>query len=409
MGRFVILNILLLGLIGGASAQWQIDRPEYPTQPNIGCTPGRITALSCPVRMECFRDKNFPNGGRCDCNTLWFKMQKKLPFDDSEWDDGFTTSDCEGHHISRFLVAWLCHFGQIVLLMAFLYTDTVVLLELKRVKALRWNAVAYSLVGMAWGAFGTVFVNLIYMLNHMDADKNEFWYLNRGYLFTWFLMPANPIVDFEICVTWIDLYDRTNKMSKSTSRTIKGLRYFLRLMALIMTAGFMLYTISQTPSVFSFLVIALSPTIFGGAATQIGGYLIVKTLCPDKKDVANPNWKVAQAIRRSVLHSSGAKTCEFVALAGMIITSRHAQLGYTYPLFNSLYNFGYCMRIIGWIQYLIYGSRKHLKRFANENSSAYFGFSTIGLNKTLTTASSKISAASSVISTRSSAPPAEKD
>ena len=61
--------VLLLGLIGGASAQWNIDRPEYPTQPNEGCTPGLIAASSCPVRMECFRDENFPNGGRCDCTN----------------------------------------------------------------------------------------------------------------------------------------------------------------------------------------------------------------------------------------------------------------------------------------------------------------------------------------------------
>jgi hypothetical protein len=57
----------------------------------------------------------------------------------------------------------------------------------------------------------------------------------------------------------------------------------------------------------------------------------------------------------------------------------------------------------GWLHYLIYGSRKHLKKYASENASAYFGFSTIGLNKTMTTASSRMSSiASSRMSTRSS-------
>ena len=107
-------------------------------------------------------------------NTLWFKYQKKLPFDDSEWDDGFTTSDCDGHHISRFVQAWLCHFGQMILLAGFIYTDVVVLRELKRVKALRWNAVAYALVFMLYGAIANFLVNVVYFTNHLDADKKEF-------------------------------------------------------------------------------------------------------------------------------------------------------------------------------------------------------------------------------------------
>lgn len=223
-------------------------------------------------------------------------------------------------------------------------------------------------------------------------------------------MPANAIVDFEICVTWVDLYDRTNKMSKSTSRAIKALRVFLRIIAFIMSVGFAVWSVTATPTLFSLLAISTLPALIGGTFLFIGGFLIVRTLCPDKKDVANPNYKVSQAIRRAVKHCTGAKLMELVALAGMIVTARHPAIGYTYPCFNSLYFFGYTTRSLGWIQYLIYGSRKHLKRFANESSSAYFGFSTIGLNKTLTTASSKLSStASSAVSTRSSAAPAEKD
>ena len=196
-------------------------------------------------------------------------------------------------------------------------------------------------------------------------------------------MPANAIIDFEICVTWVDLYDRTSKMSKRTSGAIKALRVFLRLMSFVMSVGFTIWSVSGKPSLFALLAISLVPTVTGGIATVIGGHFIVRTLCPDPKDVGNPNWKVGQAIRRAVLHSVGGKFMELLSLAGMIVTARHAQIGYMYSCFNSLYFFGYVLRMFGWLQYLIYSSRKHLKRFAHKDSSAYFGFSTLGLKKAL--------------------------
>jgi len=405
MGHFVLLNALLLGLIGGASAQmFQVSRPEYPSNPKAGCTPGRIVATSCPVRMECFVNKNFPNGGVCDCNPLWFKYPGKLPFDDSEWDDGFTTSDCEGHHISRFL-AGMFFASFIVLMMAFIYTDVVVIRELKRVKALRWNASTYTLFFLVWAGVGIFLVSLMYLFNYMGLDKTEYWYLSRGVLYTYTYLPANVIIDFEICVTWIDLYDRTSKMSKSTSRAIRVLRACVRLIAFTISIGFTLFVL--TGGMMSLLVSALMPLFAGLIANVIGGVLIIRTLCPDNKDIANPNWKIAEAIRRAVKHGTGAKFMEFLGLAGMISTSRHPQLGYMYGFFNVLHTGGYVLGMSGWLQYLIYGNRKHLKKFANETSSAYFGFSTIGLNKTLTTASSKMSSAGSTVSSRSSAAPAE--
>ena len=376
---------------------------------NEGCVPGARVTDACPVRMECFADKNFPKGGRCDCNPLWYKIPGKLPFDDSEWDDGFTTSDCKNHHISRF-IASMYHLVGVILTAGFIYTDVAVIRELIRVKALKWNATAYSLFYLLYAAIGVFFVDLIYLLNTWDADKTEYWYISRTVLFTYVLIPANVIIDFEIGVTWIDLYDRTNKMSKSTSRTLKILRYTLRLIAFTMSWGFLIWI--SFGGVLHLMVAALMPSVAGMIFIAIAGRLIIKTLCPDNKDVANPNWKVAAAIRRAVKHGVGAKFLEILALVGMGATSRHPQLGYCYGWFNALFFFAYVFRMWGWLHYLIHGSRKHLKRYANDNASAYFGFSTIGLNKTLTTASSRASSmASSVVSSRSSvaASTVEKD
>jgi len=250
------------------------------------------------------------------------------------------------------------------------------------------------------------FYSLLYTTNVWDGDKTEFWYYSlKGIIPAYFLMPANAIIDFEICVTWIDLYDRTSKMSKSTSRTIKALRIFLRLLGFIMSIVFGLWMM-LSGSWLSMVAGGLMPIFFGFFANVIGGHLITKTLCPDKKDVANPNWKVAEAIRRAVKHAIGGHLLHLLGLVGQIATTRHPQLGYTYYLFVVVWMLGFIVGKFGWLQYIVYGSRKHLKRFASDSSSSYFGFSTIGLNKTLTTASSKMS---SVVSTRSSAAPVEKD
>ena len=128
---------------------------------------------------------------------------------------------------------------------------------------------------------------------------------------------------------------------------------------------------------------------------SIAGTLIVKTLCPNKSDTANPNWKVASAITRGCKHTIGAKIVEIIALLGMGFLGKHPTLGYTYGFFNILYFWFYNIRMWGWLHYLIYGSRKHLKKYASENASAYFGFSTIGLNK-VSSSGSRLSKMSSM-------------
>ena len=120
-------------------------------------------------------------------------------------------------------------------LCGFIYTDVVVIRELIRVKALKWNATAYSLFFLLWAALGMCCVTLIYGLNIMGADRYDYWYNSRTPLFTYCLIPFSVIIDFEIGVTWIDLYDRTNKMSKSSSRALKVLKWFLRTAAFIMS------------------------------------------------------------------------------------------------------------------------------------------------------------------------------
>ena len=381
MGRFVILSALLLGLIGAVNGQTLgfERRREYA---EIGCSPG-ARCNDCPAKMECFKDARFEKGGRCDCkspslllrlfisllclaallclfdsslnnnfsclfspstlqgNQLWFDYPGKLSFDDQEFDEGFTADDCKGHTLSRF-IAGTFFTGMFFVLCGFIYTDVVVIRELIRVKALKWNATAYSLFFLLWASLGMWCVTLIYGLNIMGADRYDYWYNSRTPLFTYCLIPFSVIIDFEIGVTWIDLYDRTNKMSKSSSRALKVLKWFLRTAAFIMSFGFLIWV--STGNLLSILYSALMPSVLGFVMIIIAGNLIIKTLCGDKKDVANPNWKVAESIRRAVKHGAGAKVMEVIGLLGMGSTARHPQLGYVYPWFNCLFYFAYTFR-----------------------------------------------------------------
>ena len=92
--------------------------------------------------------------------------------------------------------------------MAFVYTDSVVLRELVRAKALKWNATTYSLVFLFIYAITGAAIALIYFMNNFGADRIEFWYNSRAILFFYLRTPFELIVDFEICCTWVDLYDR---------------------------------------------------------------------------------------------------------------------------------------------------------------------------------------------------------
>jgi hypothetical protein len=60
------------------------------------------------------------------------------------------------------------------MLTAFIYTDIVVIMELKRVKALRRNASTYSLFFLIWASIGVFFVTLIYLTNEWGADPTEY-------------------------------------------------------------------------------------------------------------------------------------------------------------------------------------------------------------------------------------------
>mmetsp|Transcript_15878 Transcript_15878/g.33319 ORF Transcript_15878/g.33319 Transcript_15878/m.33319 type:complete len:391 (-) Transcript_15878:95-1267(-) len=378
MRPFLFTTLLLGSVISQVNAFREILRPKYPVDAKKGCDPNLPLTIVCPVKMECFADKNFENGGRCECNPLWYKIPAMLPFDDSEWDDGFTTEDCANNRLVRLIVG-IFLFAIFTTSVAFFYTAVVIIVELIHVKSLKLNSKTSSLIILTYAAAGLIVVLWIYLMNQWDGEKTEYWYHWRRNIFTVVTQPANVIVDYEIVATWVDLWERTSKMSKSSSRNVIALRYFLRFVAFMMAFGFGLIIRSSSMAVL--LSLSMLPSISGIIFVSIGGYLINKTICPDKNDVENRNWPVAESIRRASLIVCSSKLCEIIGLLGMLVTRNHPQLGYSYGFFNVLFWFMYIMRMWGWLHYLIYSCRRNLKKYAKVDVSPYFGFALVGLNE----------------------------
>ena len=154
----------------------------------------------------------------------------------------------------------------------------------------------------------------------VGADPTEYWYRARTVLYIWAGTPTNIFVDFEIAVTWIDLYDRTVKMSKTQSKNLRILRASLRTIGIAEVIG--MFFIMASDGHLTLMIGAMIPPLSGLMIVPIGGYLIAKTLCPDKNDFTNKNWKVASSIRRITKNAIIAKVTEVVGLIGLGVTSR---------------------------------------------------------------------------------------
>ena len=389
------LTTLLVGLLGSGNAKNQIitsaGDPRLAWAPEDGCVPGASTTFRCPLKMDCFPHKSFKNGGFCDCNPLFINFPHKLPFDNSEWDDGFDSSDCASWSFVKFILGAF-HLYCVIWCLACMHTNILVTAELFKNKALKANATTYALFFSFFGALANGLCWLVYWLNTWDMEP-EYYYNRRGYIFVYGLQLCLVPADAEIGCTWIDLVDRTQKMSKSSSRNLKILRWVVRIVGLAVS-GWMVNGI-LSGSIGGLLNSAVYPSAVSGVFIAIAGFLIVRTICPDLKDNSNPNWKVANSIVRTTKYSVLGKMLEITGLLGMLGTGKGVYVSYVYGFFNCVYFWGYIFRIWAYISYIIAGNRKHLKRYESDSVSGFFGLSTIGLNKTVTRASSAFSSRAS--------------
>jgi len=402
---------LLISLLGSGTAQTKNVMKttagdfRLAWAPEDGCVPWASHTFRCPLKMDCFPHKGFVKGGYCDCNPIFINTPHKLPFDDSEWDDGFDSTDCASWSFAKFMLGAFQLYS-VIWAVACLHTNILVSLELAKNKALKMNATTYALIFCFLGALSNGLIWLVYWLNTWDLEP-EYYYNRRGYIFIG-LNSCFLTADTEVGCTWIDLVDRTQKMSKSSSRSLKVLRWLVRFAGLGIT-GVTLYGLFSG-SITNLLKAGMIPGICSGVFILIAGFLIIRTICPNMKDTSNPNWKVAKSIERTTKYAVLGKLLELVGALGMLNTAKHPLTSFAYAFFNPIYFWGYLFRMWAYISYIIAGNRKHLKKYESDRVSGFFGLSTIGLNKTITRASSAFnSRASSMATSAAEKSTVEKD
>ena len=141
-----------------------------------------------------------------------------------------------------------------------------------------------------------------------------------------------------------------------------------------------------------------------GCSTAICGTLISRVLCKDIKDVTNPNWKAAAAIRETAI-----SYC--VCLFGFWYCTN--KLIYVYGLWshmalamnNSFSTGAFNFLLISqwtWYSYLLFAHRRYLENYdLTSSSTLFYGFTTIGMKGSRASGISQSSTNSSVASATS--------
>mmetsp|Transcript_19913 Transcript_19913/g.29836 ORF Transcript_19913/g.29836 Transcript_19913/m.29836 type:complete len:319 (-) Transcript_19913:188-1144(-) len=278
---------------------------------------------------------------------------------------------------------------------------------------LKWNSSCVALVLCILANIGGCGRSVFYGYSRMNWDKN--WIVfDRTYLITDFMESSfTPWMTFECSCTWFDLWQKSVTMSKKSNSIITVIRSFLRFYALAVALISVMGTITIIPGL---TFIFLSPyinTLNQGMIIFTCGILsplIARVLCKNMKEVTNPNWKAASAIRNSGL--TGVLVPFFFNIQFRFLlwsglwTNQAIQLNHT-SIF-SLVGLHMTLMFV-WFQYLQFAHRRYLTDSHTSRISEYFGLTTIGLNgsrressflsgKSSTTTSSAASGASTTSS-----------
>ena len=251
--------------------------------------------------------------------------------------------------------------------------------------AAKLNSSYIGLISFAFHTFGTFQRGLAFMLYRGQFDPTSwFWDTNRP-LHSFFETSFGYFYRYEILCSWIDLLDKSVKMSKNTSALMKVIRTFTRLVGIATLVFATLLELQfmkgNWVSMNNFMVSMQQPFI-GGTCLFIAP-LLVRLLCKDMRDVTHPNWKAAAAIRRTAI--------------GEILFQ------VIFPQFNRFYlkhsiwaDWGgvhgesllmtmfYWLSVSDseWLGYLLFTHRNHFND-CSDDSWTFFAFTTLGLNNSV--------------------------
>jgi len=391
--RFFLLTVVC---IAGLSGKVSAIRNEEHVPKNImqfGCIPGSSV---CPAQMYCLVDINYPYYGTCACAGIHAKELAPPKYDGNELTMSKSAKDCKkiGFPLWSAAILWLVY-G--VLYSRLVAGSVMMAYRVYKNGGAKVNSSYLALFGALFENFGQLVRCILYWLVRANWDTkwafvDAFWSLPEsitGAFGYWYRL--------EIICTWFDLFQKSVKLSKRSSTTVNILRYFCKLCALgaLVLGVWMGMRTSHYQDLVqlsnNILPVILTVACVGAAP------LIIRVLCKDMRNVTHPNWKAASAIRRSAFNEPFSQAALFFGVKAYSNTSFWAyQAGIVGNVVITtiwFYNITACGE---WFSYLIFAHRRYLNTTDTERISQFFGFTTLGLNGSITSEiASRISSVSS--------------
>ena len=270
------------------------------------------------------------------------------------------------------------------------------------------NSSSLALVLVGGACIGESMRHFVFFINRVGLDGS--YYVNDAIYVTAEVIASffHPWLTMECVCTWFDLYEKSVSMSKRSSKLIFALRVLLRLFALTQATMFLLVRTSIVGGSNTLLFIEWINNIALWSlliCNGICGPLISRVLCKNMKDVTNPNWKAAQAIRHTSLTYLICLAVFWLTLQFLLKTGLFADMALSMNNPTVLAMFAASLvNDWGWFHYLLYAHRRYLENYDTGRISHYFGFSTIGLDGSrISSISGKSTTASSAASSVSAA------
>lgn len=406
--KLLLIGIVCLSTISIANAA---SRPDEVPKSILkeGCAPW--VNWQCPAKMNCFIDLKYPKYGQCSCRQGY--LQKMRPPQDlgEELAPLPHKSDCVNIgtiNIVGTIIWGLMWYSWIRLLIGSILT----VYRVKKNGGLKANSSSLALCLFIGVAVGEVLRHFIWTFNRAGWDPD--WHFNDALysLSDYLANQFSPWMCLECICTWFDLYQKSTSMSKRSTLLIRVLRWVLRLFAL--TQALVFFMIYQGSFAVGSTVYATMNNVSLWClitCTALCGPLISRVLCKDMKDVTNPNWKAAAAIRTTGITYLVCLIMFWAAVQLLIKTGLFADQALTLNNTTIIGSFGvHLVNHWGWFHYLLFAHRRYLDTYEGSRVSNYFGFTTIGMKGSTassfvsgksTTASSTASSTSSVAATSS--------
>ena len=412
--RPFFLGVFCLALLSKTSKAFTIRKKPPDAVPRSilknGCFP---SSKVCPIQMYCLIDLQYPMMGQCACVGFHSKQLSPPKNNGSELAPPLRGSDCKFINSTTYL-ALFSYFLMAILHFRLMVGCAMIMYRVAKSGGASMNSSFLALIGHFISSFGFFVRCVQFFLVRANWDPHWYFFdLTYSYQFL-FGYSFGYWFRSEIICTWFDLFQKSTNLSKRSSVLVKFLRTFIKIWGIVvgtLNAVAALDLLPRQAGDYHLILssINLIQLPFFIIANAIIAPLLIRILCKDMRNVTHPNWKSAAAIRRVAVSEVAMMAINFPLMYAFVeYASSWAHQGNI--IGNALYipHESWVISANGeWFCYMLYVHRKRMNANDTARISRYFGFSTLGLNGSIS--SEMISKISSMTSSISSSVEEEED